>query len=57
MKDRVTVLDQLELEGGGQRVIAGPVPDRIVQVEGFFSAESGLSPELLGRMVDYLKKG
>lgn len=39
MKDNVTILDQLDLWGGGQHVIAPPVEEKeTVYVEGFFSA-------------------
>lgn len=39
MKDKVTVLDQLELRAGMQRIIAPPIHDKeTVQIAGFFSA-------------------
>src|SRR5687767_6159445 len=38
MKDKVTVLDQLELRSGGKRIISPSVEKDVVQVEGFFSA-------------------
>ena len=38
MKDTVTVRDQLELSGGGQRVLSVPVEEKeLVHIEGFFS--------------------